>query len=85
MAAGARVNLDTWEGFHHEAAEYRELDDGRVLVLTRFHGRGKTSGLEVGEMATKAAVLFHIRRGEVTRIVHYWDRERAFADLGLEQ
>jgi hypothetical protein len=34
-------------------------------------------------MATKGAVLFHIRRGQVTRIVLYFDRKRALADLGI--
>jgi ketosteroid isomerase-like protein len=67
-----------------EVNEYRELDDERVLVLVIFHGRGKTSGLEVGsQMATKAANLLHIRNGKVTRIAIINDRERALAELGL--
>ena len=36
-----------------------------------------------GQMQAKGASLFHIRDGKVTRIVTYWDREHAFADLGL--
>jgi hypothetical protein len=56
-----------------------------VLVLSRFGGRGKTSGVEIEQMATKAAVLFHISDREVTRIVLYFDRERALADLGLSE
>jgi hypothetical protein len=66
------------------AEEYRELDGERVLVLIRFGGRGKTSGVEVGQMQSKGANLFHIRDGKVTRLVIY-DRERAFADLGLSE
>jgi ketosteroid isomerase-like protein len=54
-----------------------------VLVLLRFSGRGKTSGLELGQMRAKGANVIHVRDGKVTRIVAYWDRERALADLEL--
>jgi hypothetical protein len=76
--------LGAWEEFHAEADEYRELDQERVLVLVHQGGRGKASGLELGQMETKAAHVFQIRGGKVTRLVRYWDRERAFVDLGLQ-
>jgi ketosteroid isomerase-like protein len=63
--------------------EYRELDDERVLVLQPFSGRGRASELELGEMRTKAATVYHVREGKVTRIVVYLDCEHALADLGL--
>jgi hypothetical protein len=81
MAEGWRGFLGTWEEFRAEVEEYRELDGERVLVLNRFGGRGKTSRLELGQMRSKAAALFHLRGGKVTRLVLYWDRERALADL----
>jgi ketosteroid isomerase-like protein len=75
--------LSAWEEFHTEVDEYRELDDERVLTLAHFGGRGKTSGLDVGQLGSRSAGLFHVVDGKVTRLVLYWDRERALADLGL--
>jgi ketosteroid isomerase-like protein len=78
--------LSAWEGLRVEADEFRELDSECVLVLDRFSGRGKTSGLEVGQIREpKGATLFHIRGGRVTRLVVYFEREHALADLGLRE
>jgi ketosteroid isomerase-like protein len=84
-AAALRDVTSAWEDWYAGAEEYRELDDERVLVLTRRGGRGKTSGLEIAEMRTEGAVLFEIHNGKVMRLVIYWDRDRALADLGLEE
>jgi ketosteroid isomerase-like protein len=85
MAEGWGEFLRAWEDFHHGADEYRDLDGERVLVLVHWGGRGKTSGLEVAQMTTRAAVLFHVRAGKVTRLVAYLDRDHALADLGLKE
>ena len=83
MAEGWRDIVNVWEDFRVEGENYRELDGERVLVLTLRSGRGKTSRLELGQMRSKGATLFHVRDGKVTRFVAYWDRGRALADLGL--
>jgi hypothetical protein len=84
MVEGWRSFLSAWEEWRVEGQEYRELDDQRVLVLFHFSARGKASGLEVDEIRTKGAGLFHVHNnGQVTRHVFYFDRERALADLGL--
>jgi ketosteroid isomerase-like protein len=85
MADAWRSTLAAWEGLRVEAAGYRELDDERVLVFAHWSGRGRTSGLELGQMSTKGASLFHISGGKVTRLVLYWDGARALADLGLSE
>jgi ketosteroid isomerase-like protein len=84
MAQAMRDWLSAWEGFHQEAEEYREVDSERVLVFLRWGGRGKTSGLELGQVGAKGASLFHIRDAKVTRLVYWdWDRDRVLAELGL--
>ena len=85
MANALRDLLSAWEGVRVEAEKYRELDDERVLVLMHRSGHGKASGLEIGVMRTEGAQLFHIRDGKVTKLVGYWDRDRALADLGLRE
>jgi ketosteroid isomerase-like protein len=83
LAEGWREFLSAWDDFRVENVEHRELDSERVLMLDLLSGRGATSGLELGQMQAKGASLFHIRDGKVARIVTYWDRQHAFADLGL--
>jgi hypothetical protein len=84
MAKGFReVLLSSMQDYRTSAEEYRELDDERVLVLCRVHGRGKMSGVELGEMQTRAATVFHVRDRKVRKLVVYADRGNALADLGL--
>jgi len=84
MADVWRDMLRNYEDYRVQAEEYRELDDERVLVLLHNSGRGKYSGVKIELLAVKSANVFHVRDGRVTRLVAYWDRDRAFADLGLE-
>ena len=83
MAEAWRNVLSSWRDFRGEPEAYRELDDGRLVVLVRFHGQGKASGVDLGELRARGASIYDIRHGKVTRIVSYFDRDRAFADLGL--
>jgi ketosteroid isomerase-like protein len=85
LTRGFRNFLDAWEDYDVGADEYRELDGERVLVLSRHSGRGKASGLELGQISAKGgAFLFQLRDGRVIRFVVYFDRDCALADLGLK-
>ena len=75
--------LSAWEELRADPEEFRELEDGRVLVLLRNTGRGKGSGIELDEISARNANVFTIRDGKVTNLKLYWDRDTALADLGL--
>ncbi len=85
MTASVREFMSAWEDYGIEAEEYRELDAERTLVLVRLSGRGKTSGLDIREVQAKGAEIWRVRDGKVIRLVMYWDRDRALADLGLKE
>jgi ketosteroid isomerase-like protein len=83
MVEGWRAFLSNWGDYRFEVEEYRELDAERMLVLIRVRGRGRTSGLELGQVGAEGANLLHVRGGKVVRLALYFDRDRALADLGL--
>jgi ketosteroid isomerase-like protein len=73
--------LRGWKDFRAVPEEYFVVDDDRILVFVRNTGRGRTSGLEFEQRSV--ANSFETRGGKVTRLVLYWDRDRALADLGV--
>jgi hypothetical protein len=81
MAEDNRATLDAWEDVRIKAEAYRALDLERVLVLIRHHGLGKISRLETEQMHSKGANLFHVQGGKVTKLVVYFERQRALVDL----
>ena len=81
LAEAMRTIFREVEDLRSEAEEYRELDGDRVLVLTRIFGQGKLSGVPV---SARNAEVFEVHEGKVTRVVVYYERDRALADLGLE-
>jgi ketosteroid isomerase-like protein len=85
LAEAWREFLGAWEGYRTVPDEFRELDGERVLVLIHVSGRGKTSGVNLEQMQATGANLFHIRNGKVTKLIAYFDRANALADLGIEE
>ncbi len=73
--------LREWTDFRAEPEQFIVGEDDWILVLVRNSGRGRTSGYEFEERSV--ANLFEFREGTVIRLVLYFDRDRARADLGL--
>ena len=85
LAEGWRSWLSAFEDFGAEAEDYLEIDDERVLVPLHNTGRGKASGLDIGQVQSRGANLFHIRGGKVTKLVTYMNREQALEAVGLRE
>jgi ketosteroid isomerase-like protein len=87
MAASFDARRNVFEDLPRiEAEEIVEVDDARVLVLVRNHARAKVSGIDIERLGgARTANVWHLRGGKATRIAVYWDRDRALADLDLEE
>jgi ketosteroid isomerase-like protein len=83
MNAAWREFASAWKDVSVQSGDFRELDRERVVCLAHFSARGKTSDLDVGQVRTRSASLWHVHGGKVTRLVIYWTADRALADLGL--
>jgi ketosteroid isomerase-like protein len=77
--------VSAWQWLRTEAEEFRELDDEHVLVLVRYAGRGKASGVRLREIEARSASVYRVRKGKVVRLVLYWDRDAALEAVGLEE
>ena len=73
---------EVWESYRSEPEEFFDGDEV-VVVFTRERGRAKGSGIEVDQHPT--ALLCRLRRGRVSEIRLYHDRERALRDAGLSE
>ena len=73
--------LQAWDELNVTPERFIELDDGRVLVLDRQTGRGRTSNITLEH---DLASIFTVRDGKLTRLVAYWDRADAIRAAGLD-
>jgi ketosteroid isomerase-like protein len=81
-ASALRDWLGAWNDWRIEVVEFRDIDREHVFVTVKNLGSGKTSRLKV---ESRGANLFRLCDGKVTRLVSYWDRDDAPADLGLAE
>ena len=74
--------LSQFEDFSARPTEYLESGD-QVVVLNRFGGRGRTSGVPMEDMP--GAARFRIRDGKVVELAIYIDPERGLREAGIER
>jgi ketosteroid isomerase-like protein len=73
--------LSPWDEWHIEAEEYVTAGEF-VVVLARYTGRGKGSGVEVD---TRGAHLWTMRDGKAIRLEIFSSRGRAIEAAGLRE
>ena len=63
-----------WEDFQMELVELIDVDDERVISVTRHHGRGAESGIE---MVFTVAYLHTLRDSKLIRLDMFFNRAQA--------
>jgi ketosteroid isomerase-like protein len=71
---------DVAEDLHVDVEELRDLGEGRVLVVARYLGRGKKSGVELDQ---RIASVYEFRDGMVAGVRDYGTRDAALEAAGL--
>lgn len=74
-----RAWLSPWEHWTCEAEDFVESGE-TVVVLARYRGRGKGSGVEVN---VEGAHVWQMRDGKAVRLEIFADRPAALASAGL--
>ena len=67
---------EDWDDFRIDSYEVSALGEGRVLVLGRFHARGRSSGVTLDQ---PAAWICEMAAGKVARIRFFPDADAARA------
>jgi ketosteroid isomerase-like protein len=77
-----RDSSEAWADLRdvRSASEFRALGDS-VLVLSRFAGRGRGSGVEVD---APLGIVFDLRGCKISRIRAFLDHDEALRAAGLE-
>jgi ketosteroid isomerase-like protein len=65
-----------WDDFHVELLEVIDVGQGQVVSVSRHHGRGGTSGIE---MDFVVAYLHTFEDDQLTRLEMFFSKEQALA------
>jgi len=74
--------MDTFDGFWFKAVEFIDAGEDQVVVVERFGGRAKLSGIEAEQTE---AVVSTIRDGKIARYREFITRAEALEAVGLRE
>jgi ketosteroid isomerase-like protein len=72
---------EAWEEHRSDPEEIRALDDGRVLLLSIEHFRGR-DGIGIDQ---PCGTIFTLSDGKITRMRSFWERANALEAAGLSK
>jgi ketosteroid isomerase-like protein len=73
---------DAIENPHVKVEELRDLGHGQVLVVARYLGRGRRSGIELDQ---RISSVHRLRDGMIASVRDYASREEALEAAGLRE
>jgi ketosteroid isomerase-like protein len=73
---------DAIEDFRVEVEELRDLGEGRVLLVARYQGRGKSSGIE---LEARISSIHMLRDRMIASVRDYPSRQEALEAAGLRE
>jgi ketosteroid isomerase-like protein len=73
---------DAIENQHVEVEELKDLGEGGVLVVARYAGRGRTSGIELDQ---RIASVHRLSEGMIISVGDYPNRAEALKAAGLSE
>jgi ketosteroid isomerase-like protein len=71
---------DAFEDLRVEVEEVRDLGEGRVLLVARYLGRGRKSGIELDQ---RISSIHRLRDGMIVSVRDYPSRREALEAAGL--
>jgi ketosteroid isomerase-like protein len=74
--------MDTFEGFWFEPVEFIDAGEDQVVVVERFGGRAKISGIETEQTE---ALVSTIRDGKISCCREFMTRDEALEAVGLSE
>ncbi len=72
---------DAMEGVYFEGQEFTSVGDN-VLVDTKLHARGRTTGIDTEQ---RAFLVFTLREGKVTSVETFAEQGQALEAVGLRE
>jgi ketosteroid isomerase-like protein len=73
---------EVFDSLDIEVEELRDVGEGRVLLVARYLGRGKRSGIDLDR---RISSVHRLRDGRIASVRDYPSREEALEDLGLSE